>query len=1038
MMIDFDPPIFPGFEVAYLEDETSCLEKLVKLAEFSPEIQAAIAKTAEDLVRSIRDVPKNKSNLEAFLQEYDLSSQEGIALMCLAEALLRVPDTETIDDLIRDKLTAPQWGDKLGQSDSLLVNASTWALMLTGKVLSSSEKTNLGSMFKTLLRKSGEPVIRRAVSQAMKILGRQFVMGRTMSEALKRACENEAKGYRYSYDMLGEAARTAEDAERYFTAYLNALEEVGKAARFSTPAENPGISVKLSALHPRYYAGNFAQVVAEVAPKLLSLAQKAKFYKIGLTVDAEEARVLELSLAIIEKVFVDPSLADFEGLGVAVQSYQKRAPYLIDWLIQLAQKQGKRWMVRLIKGAYWDSEIKYAQVLGLSGYPVFTRKSSTDVSFIACAKKILAAPQAFYAQFGSHNAYSVAVILELAQGRQDFEFQCLHGMGQALYDGVVSGKNIPCRIYAPVGSHKELLAYLVRRLLENGANTSFVNRVADESAPIADLIQDPIAKTLKLTDKPHPRIPLPRNIYGPERVNAQGWDASNYAVLTALKADFAKWRRVHFRAGPLIDGKQYRRQPRAVLAPFDYRAKVGDTTDAELEHLDLALSSMKAAEFAWNHLPVAERAQCLKTAANLLEKQFSEFLYLAVFEAGKTIPDAIAEVREAIDFCRYYAHLAEQQFEPLTLPGPTGELNQLRLEGRGSFVCISPWNFPLAIFMGQVTAALVTGNCVAAKPSEQTTLMATAAVKLLHEAGIPKSVLQLLPGKGEIIGAHLVQDPRIDGVIFTGSTQTAKAIQLALAKRAGPILPFIAETGGQNVMIVDSTALLEQVVDDVLVSAFGSAGQRCSALRVLYIQEDIAEDFLRMLKGTMATLKVGHPGVISTDVGPVIDGEALQNLKAHLAWLKSSAKEIATVAHSEALDRGNFFCPCAYEIKSISELTQEVFGPCVHVIRFKASHLENILEEVHKTGFGLTQGLHTRIDARVEWLKERSYAGNLYVNRNMVGAVVGVQPFGGEGLSGTGPKAGGPHYLLRLVTERTLTINTTASGGNASLLALQE
>lgn len=1037
MILDFEPRLIPGFQFAEAEDETKCVQRLLIAADLSPTLKTAIAKKAEKLILGIRQA-KAQQGLDAFLQEYSLSSEEGIALMCLAEALLRVPDKATVDELIRDKLSHPQWGTKLGQSESFLVNASTWALMLTGKVLSPTENFSVGNAFKALLRKTGEPMIRGAVAQAMKILGKQFVMGRTMTEALKRAEEKEKQGYRYSYDMLGEAARTQADADHYFKAYQQAISEIAQVAKHAEPWKNPGISVKLSALHPRYGAAHFHRVVAEVTPKLLTLAEQAKAARIGLTVDAEEARVLELSLAIIENVFIHPAMKDFEGFGLAVQSYQKRAPYLIDWLEKLSEKHHKRWMIRLIKGAYWDAEIKYAQMMGLEEYPVFTRKSSTDVSFLACAKKILAAPQAFYAQFGSHNAYSVAAILELAHGRDDVEFQCLHGMGQALYDQVVNEYRVPCRIYAPVGSHKELLAYLVRRLLENGANSSFVNRVADASAPMADLIRDPVMSVALLKQKPHPRIPLPRQLYGAARLNSRGLDVAQYHEMQELQRAFMVLRKQKFRAGPVISGKLVRHEPRALLSPFDYRYKVGDATDADLEHIEFALRSAKSAEFDWNRTPVSDRVACLKKAADLFEKNRATFLYLAVFEAGKTIADAVAEVREAIDFCRYYAEQAETLLKPMVLPGPTGEYNELSLHGRGTFLCISPWNFPLAIFIGQVTAALVTGNAVIAKPAEQTPLMATEAIKLLHEAGVPKTVLHLLPGKGEVIGAHLVADPRVNGVIFTGSTQTAKAIQLALAKRPGPIVPLIAETGGQNAMIVDSTALLEQVIDDVMVSAFGSAGQRCSALRVLYLQEDIAEDAIKMLKGAIAELRVGHPGVISTDVGPVIDADALMMLEEHLRFLNAHGKKIGVAPETDLKGRGTYFLPCAYEIPHLRLLEKEVFGPCLHVIRFKADHWAEVMADIHATGFGLTQGLHTRMDSRVRWVAEHSTAGNLYVNRNMVGAVVGVQPFGGEGLSGTGPKAGGPHYLLRLVTERTITINTTASGGNASLLTLSE
>lgn len=1016
MLFDNTPtesnPLRAAITRAYRMDEAQCIENLIKEASFSPSTLNNIAQTARKLVGEVRKQRLGKGGLDAFLYQYDLSSSEGITLMCLAEALLRVPDTATIDNLLRDKITAADWAAHTGQSDSLFVNAATWGLLLTGKILSPSD-TSEGKMrgiFKQFIEKTGIPVIRKAVKQAMGLLGRQFVMGETIDEALKRAREKEQQGYRFSYDMLGEAAITADDAERYFKAYQDAIEKIGRAAQSQQVSENPGISVKLSALHPRYEFAKHERVLAEVTPRLRQLALQAKAANIGLTVDAEEAERLDLSLDIIEKIFCDPALADWEGFGLAVQSYQKRAWYVLDWLINLSHQQKKRWMVRLIKGAYWDSEIKIAQVKGLCGYPVFTRKASTDVSFLACAKKIFAHPEAFYPQMATHNAYSLAAVLELAKNsNQNFEFQCLHGMGYTLYDQVVGAKhfNIPCRVYAPVGGHKDLLAYLVRRLLENGANTSFVNRIIDEDASIEDIIADPVAKVRALMSKSHPKIPLPKDIYGEERQNATGIDLTHKEELKELDVT--------------LDN----------LPPSFTEIKNLDATQIEQ-----ALTSADKAMERWDLTPVSERAACLERAANLFEKRMPEFIWLAVHEGGKTVPDAIAEVREAIDYCRYYAEQARKTLSPIILPGPTGELNQLTMHGRGAIVCISPWNFPLAIFLGQVTAALVAGNTVLAKPADQTRRIAAAAVHVLHEAGIPKDVLYFTPARGSVIGAHLIKDTRVKGIVFTGSTETARTINQTLANREGAIVPLIAETGGQNAMIVDSSALPEQAVMDAVNSAFYSAGQRCSALRVLFIQEEIADRFIHMLCGAMKELKLGNPGLLSTDIGPVIDANAKTGLEEHVSRMQKEAKLLYQVSLPPECQNGNYFAPVAFEIDSLSRLTQEVFGPVLHVIRYRTQNLNNVINAIRQTGYGLTLGIQSRIDATIDYIRDRLPVGNTYVNRNMIGAVVGVQPFGGEGLSGTGPKAGGPHYLLRLCTERTLCVNTTAAGGNASLLCL--
>ncbi len=1028
---------------AYRMDEAQCIEQLIEAAHLPAPVLKTIDSTVRELVSTARQLKLGKNSLDNFLHEYALNSEEGTALMCLAEAMLRVPDSETVDRLIRDKISSADWTGRETQQDSFFVNATTWALMLTGRVASWKDVTsnNLGSALKKIANRGGEPVIRAAVSQAMRILGRQFVMGRSMQEALKRATTLEQQGYRYSYDMLGEAARTEEDALRYLQAYKDAITTLGKASKGQGPITGPGISVKLSALHPRYEFAQQARVFPVLQARVLELAQLAKQADIGMTIDAEEADRLDFSLDIIEAVFGDPSLVGWEGFGLAVQSYQKRAWYVIDWLVELSQRHKRRLMVRLIKGAYWDTEVKDSQVKGLEGYPVFTRKNSTDVSFIACARKLLQHPEAFYPQFATHNAYSVAVILALVGKCHDFEFQCLHGMGEALYSQIVGPKqrNIPCRIYAPVGSHKALLAYLVRRLLENGANTSFVNRLIDEKAPLDQLASDPVVRIKHLVYKPHPKIPLPADIYGEARKNSLGLDLTNYLVLEDLAQELSQAASQTWQGGPIVDGKDLDSLTIEVRDPTDRQRVVGMTAQAQEAQIEQALQSASQAAYRWRKTPVQERSACLRRMADLLQENRSALMALAIREAGKTIIDALSEVREAIDFCRYYALRAEQDLAlPITLQGPTGELNQLSMHARGPVLCISPWNFPLAIFLGQVSAALVVGNPVLAKPAEQTTLIASAAVRLLHEAGIPRDVLHLLPGQGETVGARLVVDERIKVVMFTGSTTTARSINQSLAQRPGPIIPLIAETGGQNAMIVDSTALPEQLSVDVLASAFGSAGQRCSALRVLFLQSDVADEMIKMLSGAMAQLQVGDPSLLATDIGPVIDEEARTMLNKHIQRMDKEAQLIYRVELPASCQAGTFIAPCAYEIDSLDRLTHEVFGPILHVIRYKAKDLDKVIAAINNTGYGLTLGVHSRIDETIAYVDQRIRAGNVYVNRNIIGAVVGVQPFGGEGLSGTGPKAGGPHYLPRLCNERSISINTTASGGNASLLSLEE
>jgi RHH-type proline utilization regulon transcriptional repressor/proline dehydrogenase/delta 1-pyrroline-5-carboxylate dehydrogenase len=1027
---------------AYRMDEAACLDSLIRDATQPEDVLQRIAATAKLLVEGTRKSRKKQGGLDAFLHQYDLSSEEGIALMCLAEALLRIPDTATLNQLISDKISTADWQQHLNKSNSLFVNAATWSLLLTGKVFAPTlnNQKKLSTSLKKLLSRAGGAFIRPFIMQGMKIIGKQFVMGRTIAEALKNAKKLEAAGYRYSYDMLGEAARTAEDAAIYFQSYQTAIEAIGKAAKGVGPIQGPGISIKLSALHPRYELAKRDRVMTELTPLLLTLAKQAKAYNISLTVDAEEADRLELSLDIIEAVFSHPELTGWEGFGLAVQSYQKRAPFVIDWLADLSKRYQRRIMVRLIKGAYWDAEIKQSQVLGLEGYPVFTRKNSTDISFLACAKKLLANPDCFYSMFGTHNAYSAAAIIEMAGTRNDYEFQCLHGMGQPLYDNIV-GKNhfnIPCRIYAPVGSHKDLLGYLVRRLLENGANTSFINIIADDTTPVDTIVFDPVARIASLAHKPHPHIPLPKNLFGKERLNSGGIDLSNVHHLEKLKAAMDATLSQKWQAFPIIAGKNITTAPaQNIMSPSNSQILVGHVHEATSTDVDAALADAYQAREQWANTSVENRAAALDKAADLLEKNLPTLMTLLCQEGGKSIGDNISEVREAIDFCRYYAARAREDLLPKQLIGPTGEFNELSLHARGVIVCISPWNFPLAIFMGQIVAALVCGNPVIAKPAEQTPLIAAYAIKLLHEAGIPTSALQFLPGRGEIVGARCVADSRIAGVMFTGSTDTAKLINQTLAQRNGPIIPLIAETGGQNAMIVDSSALPEQVVMDVVQSAFNSAGQRCSALRVLFLQEDIADRTLEMLKGAMSELKIGDPSLLSTDIGPVIDKDALEMLQNHFAKMQKEAQLIYQVS-TDTLPSGNYFAPCAFEIKSLTVLQREVFGPILHVIRYSANQLDDVLNQIINTGYGLTLGIHSRINATIEHIRNRMPIGNIYVNRNIIGAVVGVQPFGGEHLSGTGPKAGGPNYLPRLCVERAISINTTAAGGNATLVSLSE
>jgi RHH-type proline utilization regulon transcriptional repressor/proline dehydrogenase/delta 1-pyrroline-5-carboxylate dehydrogenase len=1035
-------PTWARITAAWSRDETEAVNELLAEATLPPPERELVLARAAELVARVRARAGEQSAVESFMRQYDLSSEEGVLLMCVAEALLRIPDSATADKLIRDKLGEANWRKHIGGSESVLVNASTWGLMLTGHLVNLAEETrrDFTGALKRLVGRAGEPVIRLAVRQAMRIMGHQFVMGRSIDEALDRSAEKANALYRYSYDMLGESALTGADAERYHCAYKDAIVALGKRGPFRNVLDAPSISVKLSALHPRYEVAKRARVHAELGPKLLELAQLAMKNGIGMTVDAEESERLELSLEIIGAVFADASLAGWNGFGVAIQAYQKRCPFVIDWLAETARKAQRRWCVRLVKGAYWDSEIKRAQEGGFGGYPVYTRKPNTDVSYLACVRHLFAAgSEAIYPQFATHNAHTIAAVHHHAQGRP-FEFQRLHGMGTDLYAEVVGAKNldVPCRVYAPVGSHEDLLPYLVRRLLENGANTSFVNRIVDADVSIRDLVADPCESVRAFPSKPHPRIPLPVGLYGELRKNSMGVNLANDNELKAL-ADAVNAPHAPWIAAPLVPGATTAEGPRDVTNPADRRQVVGQSRNADAATIEKALANAVAAHESWDTLPAASRAAILEHAADLLEARRGEFIALCVREAGKTIPAAISEVREAADMCRYYAAMSRKLFgQPENLPGPTGESNQLFLRGRGVFVCISPWNFPLAIFMGQVAAGLASGNAVIAKPADQTTLVGYAAVKLLHEAGVPEAVLQFVPCKGSVLGNTLLTKPEVAGVCFTGSTETAWTINRTLAARNSPIATLIAETGGQNALIADSSALPEQLVKDVLASAFDSAGQRCSAARVLFVQEDIADKVVAMLAGAMNELVVGDPALLSTDVGPVIDVPSCTFLNEHAARMQREAKLINEVKLAPGTEHGTFFAPRAYEIPSLSLLTQEVFGPALHVVRWNANELDKVIDAINATGFGLTLGIHSRIDATVEHITRRAKVGNCYVNRNQIGAVVGVQPFGGENLSGTGPKAGGPHYLLRFATERTVTINTTAAGGNASLLTLGE
>jgi RHH-type transcriptional regulator, proline utilization regulon repressor / proline dehydrogenase / delta 1-pyrroline-5-carboxylate dehydrogenase len=1020
----------PSFEAPYAADDIAIAKWLLGASRLSEDREARIDRTATRLIEAIRANDDRLGGVEDMLREFALSSKEGLALMVLAEALLRVPDARTADRFIEDKLGEGDFIHHETRSSAFLVNASAWALGMSARVIQPGETPD-GTIGR-LVKRLGAPAVRAATRQAMRLMGSHFVLGETIEAALARAKSGTAP--RYSFDMLGEGARTAADAERYFAAYASAIEAIGASAGTRPLPERPGISIKLSALHPRFEALSWQRVMTELVPQLIDLAQRAKSFNLNLTVDAEEADRLELSLEVIAASFSDASLAGWDGFGLAIQAYQKRAHAVIDHAHELATRLNRRMMVRLVKGAYWDSEIKRAQERGLPDYPVFTRKAMTDLNYIACAEQLLKLRPRLFPQFATHNALTVATVIELAGDETGFELQRLHGMGEALYAQLTADRpTLACRTYAPVGSHRDLLAYLVRRLLENGANSSFVALAADDAVPVASLLRRPADIIGEADNARHPNIPLPADLYRPRRQNSRGLEFGDRAALQALLAA-VKAETAPVVATPLIGGKAGPGEARELFGPADPATPIGRVIEPTAEDTKAAMAAARAGFSQWSRTPAASRADYLDRAADLLESRAARFIALLQREGGKTLDDAVSEVREATDFCRYYASLGRDLFDAgETMPGPTGESNTLGLRGRGVFVAISPWNFPLAIFTGQIAASLMAGNTVVAKPAEQTPLIAFEMVRLLHEAGVPSSALQLMPGDGRI-GADLVAHPDVAGVVFTGSTEVARTINRVLAAKDGPIVPLIAETGGINAMIVDATALPEQVADDVLTSAFRSAGQRCSALRILFVQEDVADRMIEMISGAARELKIGDPSDPAVQIGPVIDAEAKQRLDAHIARMKREAR-----AHfAGQAPEGQYVAPHIFELTHAGQLTEEVFGPVLHVVRYAANNFEGVLASIERTGYGLTLGIHSRIDDIVDTVIERLAVGNVYVNRNVIGAVVGVQPFGGSGLSGTGPKAGGPHYLARFATEQTVTINTAAAGGNAALLSGEE
>ncbi len=1029
------------FSKNYLADENTLINQLLEQANPGFNKRQKIKSLAVRLVENVRSKIDDMDGVDAFMKEYDLSSKEGIVLMCMAEALLRIPDKDTAEKLIKDKLLDADWKSHMGKSDSLFVNASTWGLMLTGKIIDvDSDKKGFSRVLDKLLNRTGEPVVRQGVYQAMKVMGRQFVMGETIKKALKRASNKKHRLYRYSFDMLGEAALTKADADRYLASYLHAIKAIAEANKKKVIEDAASISIKLSALHPRYEIAHVQRVLTELVPNVKKIVDLATSLNVAVTVDAEEADRLELSLMVFEKVYAQTQ-PGYDGFGLVVQAFQKRAIGVIDFLAELFNTHGHKIPLRLVKGAYWDTEIKRSQEQGLSDYPVYTRKVNTDISYLACAQKLLDNRDKFYPQFATHNANTVAAVRVMAGDNLGYEYQRLHGMGQALHQQSIDpkGLNVPCRVYAPVGTHEDLLPYLVRRLLENGANTSFVNRLVDLELDIDDITQDPIEVVRKHKDHRHPQIPLPQDIFQPERENSVGINLQDVATLQHLEERLAALKKHKITATPLIPNYTGSSGSIKVSSPVDLDFTVGHVIYANEDDAQLALSNAHNAFSNWNTTPISKRVSIINKIGDLLQQNQDMLMYLLRHEAGKSLADSISEVKEAIDFCRYYAAQAQRKMaEPLKMPGPTGENNYLSLQGKGVFVCISPWNFPLAIYAGQIVAALVTGNTVIAKAAEQTSIIGYYVASLMHQAGIPQSVLQFVPGPGRVIGNTLCQSNKTTGVVFTGSTATAQIINKNLACRENAaIATLVAETGGQNCMIADSSALPEQLVKDVVASAFVSAGQRCSALRVLFIQEDIADNALKMLAGAMDEMTISHPQNYACDVGSLIDRTALDKLNAHVEFMNKKGKLIKSLTVPEELN-GYYFAPHAYEIDSISLLKEEVFGPFLHVIRYKAQELDNVIDAINNTGYGLTFGIHSRINNTIEHIANRIRVGNCYINRTTIGAVVGVHPFGGMGLSGTGPKAGGPNYLESFVTEKTVTNNIAAVGGNADLLEISE
>lgn len=1035
----------------YRADETIIVKSLQETMQLSAQQQQRITQHAIKLVKIIRKSRLTRGGLDAFMHEYDLSNKEGVLLMCLAESLMRIPDECTTKKLIADKIGGANWEKHLGKSHSVFTNASTWALMLTGKIIQPEIDDNkpLSHILESLSKKIGEPLVRKSVNQGMRIIARQFVLGSSIKKAIQRASPWQQNGYTFSYDMLGEEAHTTEDAKRYFHAYQDAILQLG--SRFDGQKKEhhtdniqklPGVSIKLSALHQRYEYSQRERILKELLPILKVLAELAKQNNILLTIDAEEADRLELSFDLLEALLDDTTLKNWNGLGIALQAYQKRAFPAIEWLQQLSTMHNIPLHIRLVKGAYWDSEIKRAQQLGLNAYPVFTRKVNTDISYLACAKRLLATSPLIYPQFATHNAQTVATILEFSNQKpsnKKFEFQRLQGMGESLFDALINNKitkkPINCRIYAPVGKHHNLLPYLVRRLLENGANTSFINRVQDDQLAVEKIVQDPLQFVKKLPSIPHPDIPLPGDLFQPDRINSKGLDLSDTSRLYKLKRDIqGVFQTPYFATSLFYETPRYTEIIEATN-PANKKDVVGSFANSNKKDVINALKNSAIASAKWDKLATESRATLLQKIADLYEKNHLELIALLVRESGKTIVDALSEVREAVDFCRYYAHQCLQNLQsPIELRGTTGEINTLRWHARGVFACISPWNFPLAIFTGQITAALVTGNTVIAKPASQSPLISHFACELMYQAGIPRDVLQLVIGKGSTIGTTLVTHDSLAGVAFTGGFKTAQQIQHNLANRKRAILPFIAETGGINAMIVDSSALTEQVVTDVIQSAFSSAGQRCSALRILYLQNDIADKTITMLVGAMKELSIGDPCLLKTDIGPVITQNSKSELEEYIKRYKGQL--VYQTQLPESCNHGSFVAPCIIQVDNIKQLGGEKFGPILHICRYPTESLEQVVNDINKSGYGLTLGIHSRINKVIDYLTTHLKIGNTYVNRNQIGAVVGSQPFGGEGLSGTGPKAGGPHYLQRFMTERVVTINTTAQGGDISLLSL--